>query len=294
VILESMKMEMPIEAEDDGTVAEILVEEGQSVQEGDSSSSWIVGSVVVDSPADGVARLTISNPRSATRSTAAILDGWSERCRGSTRAASSSPARGRLLGGLRHRRPRAGRLAEEAAELLDAPVRGGAGGAGRGPVPVVAALGGHAFGGGLELAWRATCACARRARGWDAAGAARRRVLAHRAAALRRRDRLRPHARAVPDGAAGERGEALRGAGQRGHVGRGGAASRWPARSRACPRCRCAGPSACCAALIPTAGRRAGGRAARAAATPCVPPPRLRHPGVRAFSEKRASGCTGR
>ena len=39
VILESMKMEMPIEAEDDGTVAEILVEEGQSVQEGDPSSS---------------------------------------------------------------------------------------------------------------------------------------------------------------------------------------------------------------------------------------------------------------
>ena len=35
VILESMKMEMPVEAEDDGTVAEILVEEGQSVSEGD-------------------------------------------------------------------------------------------------------------------------------------------------------------------------------------------------------------------------------------------------------------------
>jgi acetyl-CoA carboxylase biotin carboxyl carrier protein len=34
-ILESMKMEMPIEAEDDGTVAEILVAEGASVQEGD-------------------------------------------------------------------------------------------------------------------------------------------------------------------------------------------------------------------------------------------------------------------
>ncbi len=28
-------MEMPVEAEDDGTVARILVEEGQSVQEGD-------------------------------------------------------------------------------------------------------------------------------------------------------------------------------------------------------------------------------------------------------------------
>ena len=35
LILESMKMEMPIETEDDGTVAEIRVEEGQAVQEGD-------------------------------------------------------------------------------------------------------------------------------------------------------------------------------------------------------------------------------------------------------------------
>ena len=36
VILESMKMEMPVEAEDDpGTVAEIRCEEGQAVSEGD-------------------------------------------------------------------------------------------------------------------------------------------------------------------------------------------------------------------------------------------------------------------
>ena len=36
VILESMKMEMPVEAEDEGTVREVLVEEGQSVSEGDA------------------------------------------------------------------------------------------------------------------------------------------------------------------------------------------------------------------------------------------------------------------
>jgi acetyl-CoA carboxylase biotin carboxyl carrier protein len=36
VILESMKMEMPVEAEDAGTVAEIRVEEGQAVNEGDT------------------------------------------------------------------------------------------------------------------------------------------------------------------------------------------------------------------------------------------------------------------
>ncbi len=35
VILESMKMEMPVEAEDEGKVAEILCEEGQAVNEGD-------------------------------------------------------------------------------------------------------------------------------------------------------------------------------------------------------------------------------------------------------------------
>ncbi len=35
VILESMKMEMPVEAEDAGKVAEIRCEEGQSVQEGE-------------------------------------------------------------------------------------------------------------------------------------------------------------------------------------------------------------------------------------------------------------------
>jgi acetyl-CoA carboxylase biotin carboxyl carrier protein len=36
VILESMKMEMPVESEDEGTVAEIQVEEGQAVSEGDT------------------------------------------------------------------------------------------------------------------------------------------------------------------------------------------------------------------------------------------------------------------
>ncbi len=35
VILESMKMEMPVEAEDPGTVREIRCSEGQSVSEGD-------------------------------------------------------------------------------------------------------------------------------------------------------------------------------------------------------------------------------------------------------------------
>ena len=36
VILESMKMEMPVEAEDAGTVKEITCKEGQAVNEGDT------------------------------------------------------------------------------------------------------------------------------------------------------------------------------------------------------------------------------------------------------------------
>lgn len=35
VILESMKMEMPLEAEEEGTVKEIRCQEGQAVSEGD-------------------------------------------------------------------------------------------------------------------------------------------------------------------------------------------------------------------------------------------------------------------
>jgi acetyl-CoA carboxylase biotin carboxyl carrier protein len=36
VVLESMKMEMPVESEDSGTVRSIHVEEGQAVREGDA------------------------------------------------------------------------------------------------------------------------------------------------------------------------------------------------------------------------------------------------------------------
>jgi acetyl-CoA carboxylase biotin carboxyl carrier protein len=36
VVLESMKMEMPVEAEERGTVTEIRCEEGQAVHEGDT------------------------------------------------------------------------------------------------------------------------------------------------------------------------------------------------------------------------------------------------------------------
>ncbi|MDI1478979.1 biotin/lipoyl-binding carrier protein [Polyangium sp. y55x31] len=35
-ILESMKMEMPVEAEDEGTITKVLTEEGKAVKEGEA------------------------------------------------------------------------------------------------------------------------------------------------------------------------------------------------------------------------------------------------------------------
>ena len=35
IVLESMKMEQPVEAEDEGTIRAVLVEEGQTVSEGE-------------------------------------------------------------------------------------------------------------------------------------------------------------------------------------------------------------------------------------------------------------------
>lgn len=40
-ILESMKMEIPIEADDSGTVEKLLVEEGQAVDEGTPIFSYV-------------------------------------------------------------------------------------------------------------------------------------------------------------------------------------------------------------------------------------------------------------
>ena len=63
MILESMKMEMPVEAEDDGTVKEIVCQEGSRCPRATRSSSWSDrASSSSTSRPTGVARLTISNP----------------------------------------------------------------------------------------------------------------------------------------------------------------------------------------------------------------------------------------
>ncbi len=161
------------------------------------------------------------------------------------------------------------RLAEEAAELLTHPFEAALAALDAVAVPVVAALGGHAFGGGLELARGVRPADLRAGRPpGDAAGAARRRLLAHRAAALRRRDRLRPHPRALPHRPAGQLGRGARvGPRQRGHVGPGGAGRRAGERDRRAGAAVGARQQARAAGARPAAGPGAGGRAARRCAT---------------------------
>ena len=107
----------------------------------------------VDHPADGVARLTISNPakrnaldREILESLAATLRSVDARCLVLTGAGTVFSA-GYDIGDLSPEH-----LAEEAAELLTHPFEAALAALDAVEVPVVAALGGHAFGGGLELA----------------------------------------------------------------------------------------------------------------------------------------------
>jgi enoyl-CoA hydratase/carnithine racemase len=113
-----------------------------------------MGSVAVDRPADGVARLTISNPAKRNALDRGVLDGLV------SGLGSALDARCVILTGegsvfsagydIADLAPE--RLAEEAAELLTHPFEAALAALDAVPVPVVAALGGHAFGGGLELA----------------------------------------------------------------------------------------------------------------------------------------------
>jgi enoyl-CoA hydratase/carnithine racemase len=113
-----------------------------------------VGSVLVDRPADGVARLTIANPAKRNALDRGVLDGLvsglgsvpDARCVVLTGSGTVFSA-GYDIADLAPER-----LAEEAAELLTHPFEAALAALDAVPVPVIAALGGHAFGGGLELA----------------------------------------------------------------------------------------------------------------------------------------------
>jgi enoyl-CoA hydratase/carnithine racemase len=112
-----------------------------------------MGTLEVDEPADGVVRLTISNPakrnaldREILDSLASVLPGLEARCIVLTGAGSIFSA-GYDIGDLAPER-----LAEEAAELVAHPFQAALEALDAVAPPVVAAVNGHAIGGGLELA----------------------------------------------------------------------------------------------------------------------------------------------
>jgi enoyl-CoA hydratase/carnithine racemase len=112
-----------------------------------------VGALEVDEPAGGVVRLTISNPAKRNALDREILDalartlpGIDARCVVLTGAGSIFSA-GYDIGDLAPER-----LAEEAAELVAHPFQAALEALDAVAPPVVAALNGHAIGGGLELA----------------------------------------------------------------------------------------------------------------------------------------------
>jgi enoyl-CoA hydratase/carnithine racemase len=113
-----------------------------------------VGSVAVDSPAEGVTRLTISNPAKRNALDRDILDGLTASLRSveEARCVILTGAGGAFSAGYDIGDLSPERLAEEAADLLTHPFEAAVAALDEVPVPVVAALGGHAFGGGLELA----------------------------------------------------------------------------------------------------------------------------------------------
>jgi enoyl-CoA hydratase/carnithine racemase len=113
----------------------------------------VAGSLSVDTPAEGVARITIDNAAKRNALDRPILEGLAStlpdldaRCIVLTGAGNVFSA-GYDIGDLSPER-----LAEEAAELLTHPFEAALAALDAVEVPVVAAMGGHAFGGGLELA----------------------------------------------------------------------------------------------------------------------------------------------
>ena len=209
VILESMKMEMPVEIEDDGVVKEIRCEEGQSVQEGDvlvvlECTGLASGKLILDRPAEAVARLTLNNPEKrnpldhevldAIASTLPELaDGIETRCvviTGTGRAFSA----GYDIGAIPEQS-----FEQDAEALVAHPFHAAMEAISAHPYPVVCGdqrpLSGRRPGARGPLR---SAHLRRRREARDAAGEARPDLRAHRARAVHRRRRRRLHPRALP------------------------------------------------------------------------------------------------
>ncbi|MEA2250816.1 MAG: enoyl-CoA hydratase [Solirubrobacteraceae bacterium] len=114
----------------------------------------MTGELLCDRPADGVLRLTISNPEKRNALDHAILDGIAEALRDAAdaRAIVLTGARGMFSSGYDIGDIPSDVFAEEAEKLVAHPFTSALEALDACEVPTVAALPGHTIGGGLELA----------------------------------------------------------------------------------------------------------------------------------------------
>ena len=161
VILESMKMEMPVEAEDPGRGQGDPLRGGPVGLRGRharcprlaQARRSPAASLLVDEPAPGITRLTISNPGKRGALDHAILDAFAQtmpqldaRCVVITGEGGIFSA-GYDIGDLPD-----SVFADEAEKLIAHPFAAAIDAVEAYPYPTLAALNGHAIGGGLELA----------------------------------------------------------------------------------------------------------------------------------------------
>jgi len=116
------------------------------------------GKLLVDQPADGVVRLTISNPQKRNALDQAILDaiatvlGEEASSQSRTRCVVLTGADGMFSAGYEIGEITNGRFQEEAERLVAHPFTEAMGALESFPYPTLAAMPGHTIGGGLELA----------------------------------------------------------------------------------------------------------------------------------------------
>jgi enoyl-CoA hydratase/carnithine racemase len=114
----------------------------------------VPGELLVDEPADGIVRLTISNPSKRNALDHAILDGLSEavRAHGGARCLILTGAHGMFSAGYDIGDIPDDVFAEQAEKLVAHPFTAALDALEACDAPIVAALPGHTIGGGLELA----------------------------------------------------------------------------------------------------------------------------------------------